>query len=95
MHTERKHPRTEREQLLTLVNQWDPAGLIRTGALRGEYDLLIDKLFGLLTREASEAEIAAFLDREVLERFGVRAPLPARFAAKVVAWSRLRSQSAE
>jgi len=87
---ERKQLRTEREQLLTLLNQWDPAGLIQDGASRSEYDRLVDPLFSLLSREPREAEIVAFLDREVREQFGVTPPEPARFATKVLTWSRMR-----
>ena len=36
------------------------------------------------------AEIAAFLDREVREQFGVTPPEPARFATKVLTWARMR-----
>lgn len=92
MNKERKGTRSEREQLLTLVNQWDPAGLLEAGAPRNEYAALVDKLFETLSREPSEAEVTTFLDSEVTEQFGKTAPETARFAAKVLTWSRLRDQ---
>jgi hypothetical protein len=91
MEKERKQLRTDREQLLTLVNQWDPVGLLEEGASRNEYSAIVDRLFSLLADEPSEAEIAAFLEREVREQFGNDAREPARFATKVFTWSRLRS----
>lgn len=92
MQIPRKQLRTEREQLLTLVNQWDPAGVIEAGASRDEYDGLVDRLFDLLDRETRESEIAKFLDREVNEHFGVKPRQTALFATKVLAWFRMRSQ---
>lgn len=90
----RKQERSERDQLLTLVNQWDPAGLLGAGAARDEYGPLVDKLFSLLSNESSAAAITEFLDSEVRGQFGIAPPQPAQFAAKVLTWSRLRSQDA-
>ena len=95
MQIERKQLRTDREQLLTLVNQWDPAGLLEAGASRNEYSAIVDRLFTLLANEPSEAEIAAFLEREVTAQFGTGARDSARFATKVLTWSRLRSPATE
>lgn len=92
--TQRKQERTERDQLLTLVNQWDPAGLLGAGAARHEYGPLVDKLFTLLERESSADTVTDFLDSEVRGQFGIAPPQPAQFAAKVLTWSRLRSQDA-
>lgn len=91
MQKERRQPRTDREQLLTLVNQWDPAGSLAQGASRDAYSTLVDRLFNLVANEPSEEEITAFLVREVREQFGRDASEPARFATKVFMWSRLRS----
>ena len=91
--TKRKQQRTERDQLLTLVNQWDPAGLIGAGAPRDEYAALVDQLFELLAGETAEAQVAAFLDSEVREQFGMAPPQAGQFAAKILAWSRLRDEA--
>ncbi|MGZ7078776.1 MAG: hypothetical protein ACXVJT_05105 [Thermoanaerobaculia bacterium] len=91
MEKKRKQLRTDREQLLTLVNQWDPVRRLEEGASRDSYSALVDRLFSLIADEPSEAEIAAFLEREVREEFGTDAREPARFATKVFMWSRLRS----
>jgi hypothetical protein len=94
IQTERRQVRTEREQLLTLINQWDPAGLIQSGAPRDAYERLVDPLYDLLAQQTAEADIAALLDRELREHFGVTPQGTPRFAAKVLAWSGMRSHEA-
>jgi hypothetical protein len=89
--TERKELRDRRGQLLTLLNGWDPAGLLHSGAPRDEYDCIVDNLFSLLSRSSSETEVAAFLEEAVSQHFGVEAPDADRFAAKAVAWFRILS----
>ncbi len=91
MEKERKQLRTDREQLLTLVNQWDPVGRLEAGAPRDVYGVVVDRLFSLLADDRSEAEILTFLEREVRQQFGTDAREPARFATKVYMWSRMRS----
>jgi hypothetical protein len=81
--------RAQREQLLTLVNGWDPAGLLQAGGPRDEYDRLIDSLLGLLTQSASSEEVAQFLEREIREHFGVAPKDASQFAMKVITWYRL------
>ena len=87
----RKIDRGWREQLLTLVNGWDPAGLLEAGAPRDEYDWILDPLLGLLSRGATTEEIAQFLENETLTHFGVRAKGAAQFATKAVSWYRIAS----
>ena len=67
--------------------------MIKAGGPRHQYDALVDKLFDVLTPETSEAEIAAFLEAEVRGQFQTAAPEAARFAAKVLTWSRMRSDA--
>ena len=69
--------------------------MLHAGAPRDEYEGIVDKLFMLLSQETSEAEVATFLEREVHEHFHTTAPQAAQFAAKVLTWSRMRSQEAE
>jgi len=86
---ERREQRDRRGQLLTLLNGWDPAGLLHAGAARDEYDCIVDELLGLLSRNASQAEIVEFLERDVSRHFGTAAPDASRFAAKAEAWFRM------
>lgn len=81
----RKAGRARRGELLTLLNGWDPAGLLKAGGPRDGYDVLVDKLLGLLSRNASKEDVAVFLEREVIEHFG-KARDASQFAAKAVAW---------
>ena len=83
---ERKAARGQREQLLTLLNGWDPAGVLAGGAPRNAYETLADKLLALLSRRASADEVAKFLEREVSTQFGTDAIDAPRFATKAVSW---------
>ncbi|HSP15216.1 MAG TPA: hypothetical protein VLV78_10740 [Thermoanaerobaculia bacterium] len=83
---QRKTARGHRDQLLTLVNGWDPARLLQAGAPRHEYGPLVDKLLDLLSRNASKEEVAGMLDREIREHFGKTAEGSAQFAVKAVTW---------
>ena len=89
---QRKELRSRRGQLLTLLNGWDPVGLLWAGAPRNEYDCIVDALLGLLTRGATRGEVSAFLEKEVSERFGTTAPDASQFAARVVAWFEMVSR---
>jgi hypothetical protein len=88
---QRNSIRAQREQLLTLVNGWDPVGLLAAGAPRSEYDCVIDELLGLLSRKATEAEIARFLEQEIADHFGTKPRGAGPFATKVVAWFEMTS----
>jgi hypothetical protein len=87
--TQRKNARNRREQLLTLVNAWDPVGLLEAGAPRDEYDRLIDGLLGVLDADATEAEITAFLEREIQEHFEVASRGTSEFARRAITWFRM------
>lgn len=89
---ERQRQRDEREQLLTLVNGWDPAGLLQQGVPRDLYAPLADKLFDVVSSDPSEDELSALLESEVREQFDAEAVDAGHFAAKVLTWSRLRTQ---
>jgi hypothetical protein len=92
---QRKSLRTRRDQLSTLLNGWDPVGLLKEGAPRDEYDYIVDKLLALLSRNVGKEEVAAFLAREVSDHFGTTAPDASQFAAKAVAWFRMVSSEQE
>ncbi|MGZ8866697.1 MAG: hypothetical protein ACXW2P_00030 [Thermoanaerobaculia bacterium] len=92
MHTEqRRKLRTQHGQLLTLLNEWDPAGIIGAGKGRDQYAALADSLLDLLGESKSEAEITAFLEREIDVKFHRKPADASRFATKVVTWSRMAS----
>ena len=82
----RKALRVEREQLLTLLNGWDPVGRIATGAPRTDYDCIVDKLFGLLASHATKEQVAQFLETEIRERFGAAAHDIPQFVNRASAW---------
>ena len=91
----RKTTRTRREQLLTLVNVWDPAGLIAGGAPRDAYDGIIDKLLSFVSERPPRDELARFLDENIREHFG-KAPVDAaQFANKAITWFDIASAEPE
>lgn len=86
---ERKGVRAGRDQLLTLINGWDPVGRLQAGGPRDAYESVADKLLTLLEQKASKEEIAKFLDDEILARFGAAAHGSAQFATKALTWFEL------
>ena len=57
-----------------LMDVWDPIGIKNVGAARDEYDGYIGNVYGLLTRGATDEEIAAELLR--IERERMELPHP-------------------
>jgi len=88
-HSQRKAARNRRDELLTLLNGWDPAGLLQAGAPRDEYEWVVDKLFSELSRGAGRDDVTHFLEREIGEHFGVAPQDAEHFAAKVLTWYEL------
>ena len=84
--TFRRTVRTPSEQLLTLLNGWDPAGVLVAGGTRNEYGSMVEGLLEALSRNPTREEVTALLDREVREHFDVTPRDSAQFAAKVITW---------
>jgi hypothetical protein len=82
----RKAVRSQRDQLLTLVNGWDPAGRLEAGAPRDAYVGVVDRLLPLLSHQATKDDVTEFLDREISEHFGTKPQGSGEFANKLVAW---------
>ena len=83
--------RDHRGQLLTLLNGWDPAGLLEDGGPRNEYDAIVDPLLALLSSGASRGEVAKFLEKEVRERFDTAAD-GSQFATRAITWFEIASR---
>src|SRR4051794_36964487 len=93
-NVESKHRRSRRgrrDQLLTLINGWDPAGVLETDGRRDQYDFLVDDLLGFLEREADKSEVSSFLDKQIADRFGSRPEGSIQFATKALSWYRIES----
>lgn len=88
---ERKAVRGRREQLLTLVNGWDPAGRLEAGAPRNAYEFIVDPLLDVLSTDATAGDVSQFLDREIASRFGATPEGSAQFAIKAINWFRIAS----
>jgi hypothetical protein len=87
----RKTIRGWREQLVTLVNGWDPAGLLASGAPRDEYDGVVDGLLSLLSQHGTAEEVTQFLEIEILDHFGTKPKGASQFATKAISWFRIAS----
>src|SRR5436190_21775407 len=74
-------------ELQDLVNEWDPIGLIQAGAPEDEYDCLVGPILRRLEDHTPVHEIAAFLDHEMVDHFGVTGVTGSlAFAVGVEAW---------
>jgi hypothetical protein len=80
----------DRDRLRQLLNEWDPIGVYNraTDFPPDEYNCLHAPLVGLLAGGADTASVAAFLERELSEHFGLdpRRSEPEEFAARRVLW---------
>jgi len=89
---QRSSERGRREQLLTLLNGWDPAGVLQAGGRRDAYESFVNELLGLLERDASRDEISEFLENETAARYGARPEGASQFATKIGSWYRMESE---
>jgi len=85
----REGSRNERGQLLTLLNGWDPAGLLSSGGARDAYTNIVDDLLSLLARTNNKSEVAAFLEEQIREQFDATPRDAGQFAAKAITWYKL------
>ncbi|MGW6619568.1 hypothetical protein ACWGA0_39745 [Streptomyces erythrochromogenes] len=76
---------TENE-LRHLINDWDPIGV--ADSVRDEYDCMLPPLLGRLRGGADRTEIAAFLQHQLEDHFGLASPCPPpdAIAARLVTW---------
>jgi hypothetical protein len=94
VESESKHRRArrgKRDQLLTLINGWDPAGVLHESGRRDQYEFMVDDLLAFLEREGDKGDIATFLDRQISDRFGSKPEGSAQFATKALSWFRIES----
>ena len=92
MASKRKTTRAAREQLLTLVNGWDPAGRLAAGAPRDVYDPLVDAILVLLSRSEKHYEIANLLKSEVQQRYRADPKGVEQFVKKAATWHEMASR---
>ena len=83
---QRRAVRARREQLLTLVNGWDPAGLLRAGAPRDTYDFIVDELLALLSTSPTKEQVTRFLEQGISDRLGAKPEGSAQFANRALVW---------
>ena len=69
--------------------------MLSSGGRRDSYEILIDDLLGLLERDASKEEIAAFLEARTSDQFGTRPEGAIQFATKTLSWFRLEDEKQE
>ena len=54
----------------TLLNEFDPCGLIHTGVPSNEYDCLTEKILSYITNKKSKSELINMINNEIKYRFG-------------------------
>jgi len=83
----RRQIRDQMRELLSLVNDWDPAALVTAGAPADEYECLVGPLLSRLSQHPSCLELSEWLRGLVTEHFGLcKDPEP--FARRVTDWYR-------
>jgi hypothetical protein len=80
-------------ELRALLRRWDPKGVFHGDDLEADrpedaYDCLIPGLYERLRAGASEEEFLAFLERELVDRFGLsaRPVIDRQFTRELLAW---------
>jgi hypothetical protein len=80
-------------ELRALLRRWDPLGVVHGAEPEAdrpveEYDRLIPGVYKRLRAGEGEEELLAFLERELVDRFGLspRPVVDRQFARELVAW---------
>lgn len=73
-------------ELRSLVNEWDPIGLIAAGAPLDEYECVTGPLLRMLEERAGTETIANYLATEFAEHFGVPITDAAAFSKRASSW---------
>lgn len=78
--------RQKQQELLGLLNEWDPIGVM-PGAPSGEYDCLLG-LLGRLQRGEEPGNLSRYLRRQLSHHFGLDSDQshPEKFAELVFSW---------
>jgi hypothetical protein len=86
MRIEKHELRQRWAQLRSLINEWDPIGLIEAGSPNDEYECIVGPLLRRLEERAGETAIAAFLAAEFDEHFGSPISDSSSFAERAIVW---------
>jgi hypothetical protein len=86
MRAKAKQIRDRWSELRKLVNDWDPLGVVSSGAPADEYDCMSGPLLRRLEEHASVEDIAEYLTAELRDHFGVTVSDASAFARRVVSW---------
>ena len=86
MRLEKQELRTRWRELRSLVNDWDPIGLISAGAPPDEYECVVGPLLRMLEESAPQKEIASYLSNEFADHFGVPVADTQEFAIRATQW---------
>jgi hypothetical protein len=82
--------RIEKHELRSLMNDWDPIGLIEAGAPADEYECVVGPLLRMLEERAPVGAIAKYLASEFEEHFGVPITDAAAFGERASSWYETR-----
>ena len=90
MEHDRRWARETQASLRTLLNRWDPLGVVGAqgdGGPFDEYDCIVGPLISLLLGGAGGQEVDAYLAAELEDHFGLGPRrVPADVVDQIVAW---------
>lgn len=78
----------QRRELLSLLNEWDPIGVVGDGSPDDEYECLVDPILARLRDDADSRRISDFLEVELPAHFGISAGDTGVVANRIVSWFR-------
>jgi hypothetical protein len=91
MRISKEDSRRRWRELRDAVNNWDPVGLIASGAPVDEYECLVGPLMRMLEAGSGSEQIASYLNQDVPNHFGVSKPKGAQdFSNQIVGWFSIR-----
>jgi hypothetical protein len=84
--SQRHRDRQLMAEVLLRVRRWDPVGLDTIGAPEDEYECLVGPISSALRRGDSVSELAAAVESQVAEHFGVEPAGSLAFAEDLIRW---------
>jgi hypothetical protein len=73
-------------EVRSLVNEWDPIGLISAGAPDDEYECVVGPVLRMLETSEAPETIGAYLEIEFAEHFGMPGVAASEFAVQAHQW---------
>lgn len=78
----------EKKELIDLLNQWDPIGIMSLEAPKDEYDCFVNPILSILHKGKGKSELTNFLKKHLEDHMGLdsKDSKPDEFAEKIMSW---------